>query len=85
VQVNHAVAVGRRRSAGVTEPVPRCQACRSALDLFGSVRAGSDEANLWFCSRCERQTWRLDGRAATMAEVRLLLGRRSMSAAGRRP
>jgi hypothetical protein len=64
--------------------VLRCDVCRTAMALFGSVRAGGDEANLWFARVVNRQSWRVEGRAATVAEVRVLLARKAFLHAQRR-
>jgi hypothetical protein len=54
----------------------RCTTCRTALELFASVGDAASGVELWFCRKCETRNWKRDGRPATMAEIRLILGDR---------
>jgi hypothetical protein len=54
------------------------------LELFAQVGDAAAGIELWFCRTCDSRNWKRDGRPATMAEIRLILGdkRRRRSVAG---
>lgn len=73
----HQFRVPKDRYSGVAPLATRCGDCRTALIFFGSFLKRGKHAELWFCRRCDRQAWRLDGVEATMAEIRGLVTKKA--------
>lgn len=70
--------MGFPRRSGVVPEADRyrCTTCRTKLELFGSVGDEAAGIELWFCRKCDSRNWKRNGRPATMAEIRLILGDR---------